>query len=271
MATTATSETTVLYWIYDVPTPTLALLFALVFVGFSWLGTVLIRPLLRPFIRSRNGANDLVGYVLSCFCVFYGLLLGLLAVAAYQNYSQVEATVAQESGSLGTLYRSVSGYPEPERSDLQAILRDHCRYVIEEAWPLQQKGITPEGGVERLGKFQTRLAPFEPKTRSQEAIHAQTLRQFGQYAEIQRSRLYSVTAGIPAVMWYVVVVGSVINIALVWLFEMKWLSHLFLGGLLAFFLGAVVFLIAAMDNPFRGEVSVTPDAFRFIYEKLMQP
>jgi hypothetical protein len=70
-------------------------------------------------------------------------------------------------------------------------------------------------------------------------------------------------------MWYVVVVGAIINIALVWLFEMKLVTHLFLGGLLSFFLGAVILLIAVMDNPFRGEVSISPAAFEEVYRATM--
>jgi hypothetical protein len=44
---------------------------------------------------------------------------------------------------------------------------------------------------------------------------------------------------------------------------------LILGGALALFLGIVVFLIAALDNPFRGQVRVGPDAFQLVYESLM--
>ena len=61
-------------------------------------------------------------------------------------------------------------------------------------------------------------------------------------------------------------VGAIINIALVWLFDMKLISHLFLGSLLAFYLGTMIFLIAAMDNPFRGEVSVSPEPFKMVLE-----
>jgi hypothetical protein len=81
----------VFYWIYDISTERLAVLMTVVFVGFSWLGAIVIRPILRIFVRSSAGTNDVVGYVLSCFCVFYGLLLGLIAVAAYQDPSQVES------------------------------------------------------------------------------------------------------------------------------------------------------------------------------------
>jgi hypothetical protein len=52
-------------------------------------------------------------------------------------------------------------------------------------------------------------------------------------------------------MWYVVIVGAIINIGLVWLFEMKFVTQLFLGGLLAFFLGTLILLIAVLDRPYR--------------------
>ena len=79
--------------------------------------------------------------------MIYGLLLGLLAVATYQNLSDVEKTVGNEAAALGALYRDVSAYPEPARSEVQAMIRDYTRYVIDEAWPLQQKGIVPPGAV----------------------------------------------------------------------------------------------------------------------------
>jgi hypothetical protein len=257
----------VFYWIYDIPTIHLACLFAAVFIGVSWLGALLVRPMMRIFVRSRVGAtnNDVVGYILSCYCVFYGLLLGLLAVAAYQNLTQVESLVTREASSLAALYQDVSAYPEPEGENLRWLLRDYTRYQFKYGWPLQKRGILPEGGATRLTAFQERLVDFEPQTPSHEILHAETMRQFNQLLELRRMRLNSVTTGIPAVMWYVVIVGSIINISLVWLFDMKLVTHFFLGGMLAFFIGTVIFLIAVMDNPFRGEVSIPPTAFEQLF------
>ena len=53
-----------------------------------------------------------------------------------------------------------------------------------------------------------------------------------------------------------------IALLLVAMLDMEIHVHLILGGAPSMFLGLVIFLIAAMDNPFRGEVSVTPDPFR---------
>jgi hypothetical protein len=33
----------------------------------------------------------------------------------------------------------------------------------------------------------------------------------------------------------------------------------------------MIFLLAAMDHPFRGELSVGPEAFELVYDQLMKP
>ncbi len=120
---------------------------------FSWLGTFLVRPILRTFLRKRSDINDLIGYMLSCFGVFYGLLIGLLAVAAYQNFSSVETIVSKEASTLSALVQDVSAYPEQERTNMIWTLRDYTRYVVKYAWTAQKKGIIPEEGNIRMVAF----------------------------------------------------------------------------------------------------------------------
>jgi hypothetical protein len=262
----------VFYWIYDIPTWALAVLFAVVFVSVTWLGILLTRPHVRRWVASQEDWNDVMGYVLSCHGVLYGILLGLIAVGTYQNYSDVEQTVSQEASALAALYRDVSSYPEPIRGELQALLREYCRYVIEEAWPSQRRGIIPDGGTARVTAFQRKLVAFEPATRGQEILHEAAFQQFNRFVEIRRERLHHVTTGLPPALWYVVAIGAVLGIVLTWLFSIDRLSvHLAVAGLLSLLTGLVVFLIAAMDHPFRGEVSVSPEAFEIVQRSLMAP
>jgi hypothetical protein len=149
-------------------------------------------------------------------------------------------------------------------------LRDYTRYVIKYAWPLQQRGIVPVDGAVRVQAFQEKLLDFQPQTPAEEIVHAEALRQFNAFLEFRRMRLFSVHTGIPAVMWYVVIAGAVINLAMVWLFDMRLITHFVLGGLLAAYLGTMIFLIAAMDNPFRGEVSITAEPFEDLYAHMVE-
>lgn len=240
------------------------------FVAFSWVGTIFVRPVLRALVKNRENANDLVGYILSCFGVFYGLLLGLLAVAAYQNFRDVENVVSSEASSLSALATDISAYPDPERKNLVWLLRDYTRDLIRIAWPNQRKGIVTKEGDYSMDALQEKLLRFEPMTAGQEIMHAETLKQYNHYIEKRQTRLLSVSTSIPKVMWIVVLVGAMMNITLVWMFDMRLMSHLFLGGLLSCFLGMMIFLIASMDHPFRGDVSISPEPFQEILARLME-
>jgi hypothetical protein len=260
------------YWIYVIPTVALAILFAVTFVGVTWLGIVLTRTHVRRWVQPQADWNEVMGYVLSCHGVLYGILLGLIAVGNYQNYADVEETVEQEASALAALDRDVSSYPETIRGELRALLREYCRFVIEEAWPAQRRGIIPEGGTARVSAFQRKLTAFEPATKGQEILQLATLHQFNSFVEVRRDRLHHVTTGLPAPLWCVVGVGAVLGIVLTWFFAIDRLSvHLAMAGILSLLTGLVVFLIAAMDHPYRGEVHVSPEAFEIVQRSLMAP
>jgi len=255
-------------WVYQMPPWRLALLMVGLFVGFYWVGAIFIRPFLRVLVRRSPGLNDLIGYVLSCFCVFYGLLLGLIAVTAYQNYAEADQNVTREATALSALYEDVSRYPEPFGQDLRWLLRDYTRYVIRYAWPLQRQGIVPQEGTIRAEALFDRLLDFQPKTPSEQILHAEALRQLNHFLECRRMRLFSVTNGLPASMWYVMFVGAAFNIILCWMFDTKFMTQLVLGGILAAYLGMMMYLIIDMNQPFRGEVSITPEVFEVLYRRM---
>jgi hypothetical protein len=259
------------YWIYNHPSSKVGALFAVVFVAATWAATFVLRRFLHPWFHRDRRANEMVGFVLSSYSVFYGILIGLIAVAAYQNFGSVGDLVTREASSLSALYRDLSGYPQPIRGRLRGDLREYTRSEIERDWPQQQQGIVPSEGTHRLRQFTDDLLTFEPTGLRDQTVHAETLRQVNNYMDYRRSRLNSVTVGIPAVLWWVVGIGAVIALLLVAMLDMEIHVHLILGAALSMFLGLVIFLIAAMDNPFRGEVSVTPAPFQQVYETLMLP
>lgn len=259
------------YWIYDYPSLYMGILFSFVFAALMWVSIGLFRRFLRSWFHKERGANDMVSFAFSNFFVLYGLLLGLLAVAAYQNFTTVSDIVTKEASSLASLYRDLRGYPEPLRTRLQDELRDYTRYVIDQSWPQQQKGIVGNEGNHRITQFIDELVTFKPSDRREEIIHAEALRHVNDFLEIVRTRVGNVTVGIPTVMWWVVALGSIISIGLIAMMDMELNVHLILGSGLSAFLGSMIFLIAAMDNPFRGELSVGPEPLEAVYETLMKP
>ena len=139
-------------WLQDLSPFTLAIVCSGAFVLLTWFGIIFLRPFLRLLLRRQPGANDLVAYTSSWFSLLYGLLLGLLSVATYQNAAQIQTSVQREAGTLALLYRGSTAYPEPLRSELQYLLRDYTLYVVNKDWPAHNEGRILQGGAARHGR-----------------------------------------------------------------------------------------------------------------------
>ncbi|HET7446844.1 MAG TPA: hypothetical protein VFJ49_02835 [Methyloceanibacter sp.] len=112
------------------------------------------------------------------------------------------------------------------------------------------------------------MAQFEPGTEGQDAIHQTALKQFNSFIEARRARLYRVSSGMPRVMWYTVALGALVNMIFLWLFDLRVSTHLLLGGLVSFFTATMIYLIAILDTPFRGEIGVSPEALQLVYQQM---
>ena len=261
-------------WLLDLldhlPASTAALYFSLFFVAVTWFGVIFIRPFFRLWLRRQGGVNDIVSYASAGFSLFYGLLLGLLSVAAYTNAKEINGFVSREAASLTTIYRSAEAYPEPMRSEVRFLLRDYTRYVINREWPAYQEGKVPLGGYNRLQAIRETLLGFEPTTVTQQISHASVMQTFNDMINLRQQRIGGVDPSIPGVLWYTVAIGALITIIFILLLEVRFTFHLFISGLITFFLGLMVFIIYVQDRPLRNDVAASAAPFVQAFDTVMR-
>ena len=123
-----------------------------------------------------------------------------------------------------------------------------------------------------MNNFQTTLYSFEPTTDSQKLLHAETLRAYNNLILARRMRLDAVNSGLPGVMWSVIILGAFIGLSASFFFRVQDVRlHLIEVLLLAIFIGLIIFMILALDRPFRGDLGIPPDSYQLIYDHLMTP
>src|SRR5215469_7276416 len=144
-----------MYWVYDLPNWLFAVLTVAVAVAIGLIGFYATRQWVRQVHGEEISHNDIVGFFLGTIGLYYGITLGLVAVGTWQAYSDVDTKVDQEASAL---YRDVSNFPEPKRSELQADLREYTRRVIDVVWPLQRRGIAAQSVAGPVFTIQTHLA-----------------------------------------------------------------------------------------------------------------
>ena len=238
---------------------------------FAVVGLLLVRRRVLPRLRVETGDSEFTGAMLQSVMVFYGLAVALIAVTVFQTYSDTQKVVTGEATALNALYRDVTSYPEPIRTELQQELRDYTRYIIDEAWPLQRQGKVPSGGFELMTRFQVILTKFEPTTEGQKLLHGETLRAYNTMIQARRLRLDAVGTGLPKVMWVVIVFGAFISLSSAFFFKVKDARlHILEVLLLAVFIGLVIFMILSLDRPFRGDLGIGADPYQLVFDQLMK-
>jgi Protein of unknown function (DUF4239) len=258
-----------MYWVYDLSNLTFAALTVAAFVAFGIGGLLATRLYLGRRSSHVAETNDIVALYFGAVVGFYGITLGLISVGVWQTFSDADNKSTIEAAAVEGLYRDISSYPEPPRAEMQVALKNYTKNVIEVAWPMQRQGLTPKGGTELMTVLQKSLFAFEPKTQGQMAIHQEALHQFNRLSEVRRLRVLSATSGLPAATWWVVILGASASILLTWLLSVENVRrHIFLTGFYSALIGLLIFLIAALDNPYRGQFSVGPDAFELVLNRM---
>ena len=256
-------------WMYDFPTWVMIVAFSVGSVSVSLAGMFLVRPFFHKLIHGQDSSNEMVSLAIASVSVFYAILLGLVAAGVYGDFSSTNDIVEREASTLSALYSDTAALPEPHRTKLLGELRDYAEETIKTDWPIQSKGQVPIAGTNRIIAFQKDLAQVKPSLRIEEIAYAEAAAQFEKLVELRSNRLARVIAGIPNLLWSMLLFGAILTVTTVWMLDMDVWVHAIMTAEMSLFLGLVIFLIADMDKPFRGDVLVSSGAYELVHDKLM--
>jgi Protein of unknown function (DUF4239) len=258
------------YWIYDIPNWLFLIICLAAFTSFSVFGALLFRNYFERWLRLNSDDNGIVGTFLSVAGMFYGITLGLIAVGAYGNFGTAESAVSNEASQLNGLYRDVNLLSRPEKEGMKKILADYATYMVEEAWPQQQRGEVPKGTSPIINRLEAALIAYPLTDEKDRILFAEIIHQNNKLSEARRVRVNVVQSSLPGPVWQVVLIGAAVIIFLTWLLVIKNRRlDLIVNLLTSALIGTLIFLVAAMDNPFRGEFSVSAEPFAALLRGLM--
>lgn len=268
-----------LLWLYDIPSWLFALLIVLLWTTLAVGGMMITRPAVMRLHGASGERNDIVGFFLGAVSVFYGISLGLIAIASWERYNEVDSRVSEEAATVGALRSDVRSLPDS--TALRAYMDSYLEFVIHCAWPAQAEGtlsnqVIPVSHADTtlrldsafIRPFRQMLNGFTTTDLGQANVQAEAMRRFNDLLRLRRLRLASVSQGMSSIVWWVVLLGGVLNIAITWLFVITpRRMHTMLNALIAAMIGLLIFLVAALDQPFRGSLRVRPEAFEQIHRK----
>ena len=134
--------------------------------------------------------------------------------------------------------------------------------MIEQEWPQQRTGRVPDQGWKPLQELNRAIATLQPQNAGEAVIQAELFKTWNELYLTRSSRLSAVDGHIPDVLWWIILCGAAITTGYTFLFGFESFGmHLAMTATVAVSLALVIVLIIAVDWPFRGEVSISPDPF----------
>src|SRR5882762_5332451 len=236
-------------WIYNNPTWLWGTILVALFTAVSCAGLLVFHRLVHVSVRRAH--NDLAGFTIA-----------VIAIATWESFSKASDIVESESDFAGGIFLDTQGLPQAKGQPIRDAVARYVSIVINEEWPIQRAGKTPNQGWKPLRELNTAIATIQPQNLGEAVIQAELLKAWNELYQTRSGRLSAVQGHVPSVVWWIVFFGAAITTGFTYLFGYQNFGmHLAMTGTLAATLALVVVLIVALDWPFRGQISVTPDPF----------
>jgi protein-S-isoprenylcysteine O-methyltransferase Ste14 len=252
---------------YSHPLWEVGLLVIGIWTGVSLLGLVVFHRFVDVSMRHKD--TETVGLTFAIVAVVYAVLIAVIVVGVWETFAKSDEIATAEANKLSNLVLDSAGLPAAVAAGVHADLDQYTQLVVKSEWPSQQAGQQDEAVYEPgwtvLGRLSSRLAVFEPATMGQNTIKGEMLHTVNDLIKARRSRILAAGAHLPAVVWQILLIAGAVAVFYSYLFGAHSFGlHLTITGLIAASIALIFVLIIALDYPFRGDVSVSDEAFTSI-------
>ena len=269
-------------WLYQYPSPVVAVIVVVVTALVAVLGFSLARRFLQPRIKYHDGVNDVISGALGAIGVLYGITVGLITIDVWQRHTTAEDIVVREAAAIQVLYLMVSAdigskrvaeqldqgpkrdeaKPTNVQKPVAELVSQYLRDVICVTWPEQRAGSKSSTDWRALRDIRQVVLSIEPNVGGQQVRYAAAIESLNDLSELRRLRADAATNKLSGVMWMIIILGALMSMCLIYLFRLEDARlHLLLVSLLSGFLGLVFLMILLNDRPLFGAAGIEPDSY----------
>jgi hypothetical protein len=181
----------------------------------------------------------------------------------WTDFDMATQNVELEANSLVNLYRLADGLPDASRIEVQKLARSYAQVAIDKDWPEMERGLVPTESVGLTSMIEKALMISTPDgSRASSVVLDHAITELSALTTCRRTRLLESALSLPAILWFVLIVGGILTIGSSCMFGSQ--NRVLHGVQVVFFsllVALVLLAIADINRPFRGAVHVADDAF----------
>ncbi|GAA1719723.1 hypothetical protein ACFTSF_18380 [Kribbella sp. NPDC056951] len=238
--------------------------------GLLWVGGIMIvTGVLAVVLRKarqrvgREANNEVAGQVFTVVGGVNVVIAAFVLISLFDGMDTASKTTYDEANALVAVNWSGNTLAEPTRSRVEELTKEYATQVAEREWPAMRDGrdVGAQGWT-LLSELQRTLENAKTTSQRQEESRVQAVSQVWNVYQARQERLNSSGSGVSSVVWFAIMIGSVMSVALMFMFGGPGLySYAFIVSMLAGAIGLLLFAIYQLQNPFSGGADVGPEAF----------
>ena len=202
----------------------------------------------------------------------YAVLLAFMATTAWQQYSAAGDLARHEADALGNIYLLSRGLSEPSGGTVRSQTRAYAANVVDVEWPALVAGRDLPASEPLLVQLSRTIVGVVPADARETAAQAALIKYVGEVAVGRRDRRLASHGTIPDLVWLVLLSGGALMIGFSFLLggpapgvHLAMTAALVASGVL------VILLIIGLSSPFRGPVTIPPDAYVQLLSEIQGP
>lgn len=208
-----------------------------------------------------DNTNTVTGAFLSMVALPVGVVLSFIVASAWTNFSDAQAKENQEATQLLVLYNAVAQLPDSK--DVLAAIEVYTAYIIDVEFPLMVQGQQSQEGTTMLFNIGDMIYALAPVGQKEQTILAQSISVYESVVNLRIARMGYTTDGLASELWWVLVLGVIIVIIVSFFMVARSLiTHAILLAMSTTALVAMLFLILALDHPYRGDLGINSLPFQ---------
>jgi hypothetical protein len=229
-------------------------------------------PVRRYSPKEGRSGNEALGTVFAIVGGLSAVILAFVLISLFDSVATARDGSYTEANSLVAVYWAAGSLPEPQRGQIQETSRTYARTVIDQEWPAMRGGSAiNDGGWALLDKIRASIDAAQTDSDWQNDRKTEAASQLWNVYQARQARLTAAgSSGVSAVVWIALVAGSILSLALPYLFDGPKLgTHMTIMFSLAATIALLMFAIYQLQNPFSGGARVEPTAFTSIIDRLV--
>lgn len=234
-------------------------------------GSLFVLGVLRHYWspKTRIANNDVVGPNVSVIGTTYAVLIAFMLSGVWSNLQLARLNAEQEANNLVNIFRFANQLPVEAGSHIQELSRQYCQAMIMDEWPAMAREERSPVAHRLTQQIWSVIIGVQPRNAGEQTVMDHTLSELTSMTEHRRIRLLQSRQRLPALLWAVLIVGGIVTIGSTCLFGIEnFKLHMVQVFEISFLISLMLVAIASIDRPFRGDVHVSPEAFRYALDTM---